>query len=148
MIGDVIDNLTGVLTALGNRDDELKDLIIQLTTFVHGLAGDRSTIGNAIDGINKLATSTAGLLTQVRQPLAKNIRDITGLVALLNRNKSTVKYVLQQLPPTVAGLIRTASYGSWFNFYLCSVSGTVGVGALAIPAKDLAKVGSAKRCGG
>jgi phospholipid/cholesterol/gamma-HCH transport system substrate-binding protein len=25
----------------------------------------------------------------------------------------------------VAGLIRTASYGSWFNFYLCSVSGTI-----------------------
>ena len=148
VIGDVIDNLTGVLTALGNRDDELKDLIIQLTTFVHGLAGDRSTIGNAIDGINKLATSTAGLLTQVRQPLAQNIRDITGLVALLNRNKSTVKYVLQQLPPTVAGLIRTASYGSWFNFYLCSVSGTVGVGSLSIPAKDLVKIGSAKRCGG
>lgn len=148
VIGQVIDNLTGVLTAVGNRDTELKDLIVQLTSFVSGLAQDRSTIGNAIDGINRLATSTAGLLTQLRSPLARNIRDITGFVALLNRNKPIVKYVLQQLPPTVGALIHTGSYGSWFNFYLCTVSGNVGLGGLNIPAKDLSKVGSPKRCGG
>jgi hypothetical protein len=25
----------------------------------------------------------------------------------------------------VAGLIRTAQYGSWFNFYLCQANGTI-----------------------
>jgi phospholipid/cholesterol/gamma-HCH transport system substrate-binding protein len=125
VIGEVIDNLTGVLSAVNQHDNELSDLIIQLRSFVSGLAQDRSTIGNAITGVNNLATSTAGLLTQVRQPLAKDIKSITGLVSTLNANSSTIKYVIDQLPPTVAGLIRTASYGSWFNFYLCTVSGII-----------------------
>jgi phospholipid/cholesterol/gamma-HCH transport system substrate-binding protein len=128
VIGDVIDNLSGVLTAVGHRDQELSQLIVELRNFISGLAQDRTTIGNAIDGINNLATSTAGLLTQVRGPLAQDVADLTPLLANLNDNSSTLTYVIQQLPPTVAGLIRTASYGSWFNFYLCSVSGNLSIG--------------------
>jgi phospholipid/cholesterol/gamma-HCH transport system substrate-binding protein len=125
LIGEVIDNLTNVLTTLGNRSTELSQLIIQLRDFIHGLAGDRHTIGNAIDGINRLATSTAGLLTQVRGPFAKDVVDITDLTRTLNNNTGTIRYVLNQLAPTVAGLIRTASYGSWFNFFLCNASGQI-----------------------
>lgn len=125
VIGDVIDNLNEVLTTVAARDNELTDLIIQLRSFVSGLAADRVTIGNAIVGINNLATSTSGLLEQVRPPLAADVKSITALAANLNRNGKTLTYVLQQLPPTAAGLIRTAQYGSWFNFYLCNVSGTL-----------------------
>jgi phospholipid/cholesterol/gamma-HCH transport system substrate-binding protein len=147
VIGDVIHNLTGVLQAVGQRDDELSNLIIQLSGFIHGLATDRNTIGNAIDGINSLTTSTAGLLTQLRPPLAKDVKSITGLLALLNRNTGTIKYVLQQLPPTVGALIRTASYGSWFNFYLCTLSGTLTIGTVQYPISSLAKTGGAgSRC--
>jgi phospholipid/cholesterol/gamma-HCH transport system substrate-binding protein len=125
VIGDVINNLSSVLGAVGQRDAELNDLVIQLRNFMSGLASDRNTIGNAIDGVNRLAVSTAGLLTQVREPFAKDVKSITGLVDQLNANSGVLTYVIQQLPPTVAALIRTASYGSWFNFYLCSASGLV-----------------------
>ncbi len=133
VIGSVVDNLSSVLNAVGQRDQELTQLIVQLKNFVSGLAKDRYTIGNAIDGINNLATSTAGLLTQVRQPLKKDVVQLNGLVANLNANKATTRFVLRQLPPTVGGLIRTASYGSWFNFYLCGVQGQVKIGNLAVP---------------
>jgi len=125
VIGEVIDNLTSVLSAVASHDNELSDLIVQLRTFVSGLATDRSTIGGAIACINNLATSTAGLLTQVRAPLARDVKSVSRLAATLDANKSTIKYVIDELPPTVAGLIRTASYGSWFNFYLCTVSGII-----------------------
>lgn len=126
-IGSVIDNLTGVLDAVGSRDTELSNLILQLQQFISGLAQDRTTIGNSIDGINALATSTAGLLSQARAPLAQDIRDLSSLTAALNKpsNATQLEYDLQQLPVTIGPLIRTASYGSWFNFYLCSASGTV-----------------------
>jgi phospholipid/cholesterol/gamma-HCH transport system substrate-binding protein len=61
----------------------------------------------------------------VRAPLARDVRSVSRLAATLDANKSTIKYVISELPPTVAGLIRTASYGSWFNFYLCTVSGII-----------------------
>jgi phospholipid/cholesterol/gamma-HCH transport system substrate-binding protein len=125
LIGDVIDNLNKVLDTIGQRDTELSNLIIQLQGFISGLAHDRFAIGNAIDGINKLTTNTAGLLTQVRAPLKKDIVDITGLVGVLNRNSGTLQFVLNELPATIGPLVRTASYGSWFNFYLCTVNGTL-----------------------
>jgi phospholipid/cholesterol/gamma-HCH transport system substrate-binding protein len=125
VIGSVIDNLTGVLTAVGQRDGELSDLIVQLKDFFTGLAKDRNTIGNAIVGVNKLASNTADLLAHVRGPFAADVKSITGLVDQLNQQSGTLKFVIQQLPPTVGALIRTASYGSWFNFYLCEASGTL-----------------------
>lgn len=127
VIGSVIDNLSSVLTAVGERDNELSNLIVQLQGFISGLAADRVSIGNSIDGINTLATSTAGLLSQARAPLAKDITDLSALTAGLDQpqNKATLQQVLTTLPTTVATLVRTGSYGSWFNFYLCSVSGTI-----------------------
>jgi phospholipid/cholesterol/gamma-HCH transport system substrate-binding protein len=142
VIGSVINNLASVLTTIGQRDTELSNLIVQLQGFISGLADDRFTIGNAIDGINKLSTNTAGLLTQVRAPLAKDIKDITGLVGVLNANSGTINFVVNQLPGTVGALIRTASYGSWFNFYLCDQSGTIklpGGKILDLPVKSSSK---------
>jgi len=113
------------LTTVGNRDTELDNLIVDLQGFVSGLATDKDTIGNAIVGVNNLANKTAGLLANIRGPLAKDITDVTGLVGVLNNGSADVQYFVQQLAPTVGALIRTASYGSWFNFYLCSTDGTL-----------------------
>lgn len=142
LIGQVVDNLSTVLDTIGQRDTELSNLIVQLQGFITGLANDRKTIGNALDGINKLTTNTAGLLTQVRAPLARDIKDITGLVGVLNRNSGTLQFVINELPATIGPLVRTASYGSWFNFYLCSLSGTItlpGGKVLTIPVKPASK---------
>jgi phospholipid/cholesterol/gamma-HCH transport system substrate-binding protein len=125
VIGDLIDNLTAVLNTVGQRDAELDQLIIQLQSFVSGLASDRSAIGDAIVGVNNLANKTAGLLTDIRGPLAQDITDVTGLVGVLNDNTPQVTFFLKELAPTIGTLIRTADYGSWFNFYLCSVNGTL-----------------------
>jgi phospholipid/cholesterol/gamma-HCH transport system substrate-binding protein len=86
------------------------------------LAQDRTTISNAIDGVNNLATTTAGLLSEARAPLAKDISDLSALTANLNAGSATIQRALNLLPPTTAVLTRTGSYGSWFNFYLCSIT--------------------------
>jgi len=142
LIGDVINNLSSVLDTIGQRDTELSNLIIQLQGFISGLAHDRFTIGNAIGGINKLTTNTASLLTQVRSPLKRDITDITGLVGVLNNNSGTLQFVINELPATIGPLVRTASYGSWFNFYLCSTSGTLtlpGGKVMNLPLKPASK---------
>ena len=142
LIGDVINNLSSVLDTLGQRDTELSNLIVQLQGFISGLAHDRFTIGNAIGGINKLTTNTSNLLTQARAPLARDIKDITGLVGVLNNNSGTLQFVINELPATIGPLVRTASYGSWFNFYLCSTSGSItlpGGKILNIPVKPASK---------
>jgi phospholipid/cholesterol/gamma-HCH transport system substrate-binding protein len=135
VIGDVIDNLSTVLTTLDAHDAQLTDLIVQLRRFVSGLAADRTALGNAIVGVNNLSTRTSNLLTNVRAPLAKDVKDLTGLVGVLNDNQggpNGLQSLITELPPTVAGLIRTATYGSWFNFYLCDVTGYITFGSKQI----------------
>jgi phospholipid/cholesterol/gamma-HCH transport system substrate-binding protein len=146
VIGRVVDNLTTVLSAIGSRDSELSNLILQMQGFVSGLAQDRGTIGNAIEAINGLAVSTQGLLSGVREPLKKDIVELTGLIGSLNQNSDTIQFVLQQFAPTVGALIRTASYGSWFNFYMCTVSGTITMPGGKNLNMDFAPTNKAPRC--
>lgn len=125
VIGDLIDHLSSVLDTVGQRDAKLADLITQLQRWVSGLAADRKTIGDSIDGINNLTSSTAGLLQQARPQLKQDVVDLTGLAQTLNAGGSTIDGVLQRFPTKIATLTRTATYGSWFNFYICSLGGTV-----------------------
>ncbi|MGI8667603.1 MAG: MCE family protein [Jatrophihabitans sp.] len=125
VIGDLIDNLSSVLDTVGQRDAKLSELISQLQRFVSGLSDDRVTIGNSITGINNLTSATAGLLDKSRPALKQDVEDLTGLAQTLNAGSSIVDGVLQRFPNKIATLTRTATYGSWFNFYLCSLSGTV-----------------------
>jgi len=63
-------------------------------------------------------------------------QDITALGTLsksLNDNQPAVEHFIQFLPTKLAKIIPTASYGSWFNFFLCSASGTVGAAPLIPP---------------
>lgn len=125
VIGDLIDNLSSVLDTLGQRDAKLSELISQLQRFVSGLAGDRTVIGNSIVGINNLTSATAGLLEKSRPPLKQDVEDLTGLAQTLNAGGSTIDGILQRFPNKIATLTRTATYGSWFNFFVCSLGGTI-----------------------
>ena len=125
VIGDLIDNLSSVLDTVGQRDAKLAELISQLQRWVSGLAADRTTIGDSITGINNLTSATAGLLDKSRPQLKQDVEDLTGLAKTLNSGSTLIDGVLQRLPDKVAALTRTATYGSWFNFFVCSLGGTI-----------------------
>ncbi|HEY3629870.1 MAG TPA: MCE family protein [Jatrophihabitantaceae bacterium] len=125
VIGNLIDHLNSVLGAVADRDDQLSSLISTLQQFVSGYADDREAIGGAIDGVNQLATETTNLLVKVRPGVKKDVTELTGLAKNLNAAAPTIAGVLQRLPSKIGGLTRTASYGAWFNFYLCEMGGTI-----------------------
>jgi phospholipid/cholesterol/gamma-HCH transport system substrate-binding protein len=125
IIGDLIDNLDTVLKTVGDRDTQLDSLIVQFQRLLSGLAQDRTTIGDSITGINSLASTTTDFLSQIRPELATDISQLTAVTSNLNGARDTVNGVLQRLPGKLAAVTRTATYGSWFNFYLCSVGGSV-----------------------
>ena len=125
VIGQVINNLNGALTTINARGDKLSDLVVQVQQLVSGLAADREPIGDAIEALGGLAETTSGLLNQAREPLKQDIAALGGLVNNLNDNEQVVEHFIQFLPEKTAALTRTVSYGSWFNFYLCSTEGSV-----------------------
>jgi len=133
VIGQVIDNLNTVLTTVNAHGTQLADLVTTTQQLVSGLAADRQPISDAIGSLGQLATATAGLLDQGRAPLQADITALGTLSKNLNDSQSVVEHFIQFLPTKLAKIIPTASYGSWFNFFLCSASGTVGAAPLIPP---------------
>lgn len=127
VIGELIANLNAVLDTVNARDQQLSALILQLQRLVSGLAADRQPIGQAIVSIDQLAGTTAGLLRDARPPLRDDIAGLGALSTNLADRAQVIDRVLQFLPEKLTKLSRAGSYGSWFNFYLCGVEGTVTV---------------------
>ncbi|MDX6199846.1 MAG: phospholipid/cholesterol/gamma-HCH transport system substrate-binding protein [Actinomycetota bacterium] len=124
VIGRVINNLSTVLDTLDNGN-QLSELVLQLRRLAGGFAQDRVAIGQSIVGINDLTSATTSLLTDIRGPLRTDIAQLGAVAGTLDANKATVNGVLQRLPNKLNRIIGTATYGSWFNFYLCGFDGRI-----------------------
>ncbi len=133
LIGSVINNLNTVLGTINARDLQLSELIIQLQRFVSGLAQDRKVIGESLQSISDLTDATSGLLKDARPPLKADIDRLRAVSKTLGDSESIVEGVLQRLPGKLTAITRTASYGSWFNFYLCDFAVTGLPANIALP---------------
>jgi phospholipid/cholesterol/gamma-HCH transport system substrate-binding protein len=121
VIGEVITNLNTVLNTINGQGDALSTLVTTLQRLVSGLAGDRAVIGDAIDGIAELSTATAGLLDAARPPLKDSIAGLDEVTANLVSGSAELDQFLTLLPAKLEAVGRTATYASWFNFYVCSL---------------------------
>jgi len=132
VIGQVIDNLNTVLTTVNERTTEVSGLIDQLQQLASGLAAQRQPIGDAISALGDLTQSTAGLLESARPPIKEDIAALGRLAGNLADHGDTVDKFLAGLPHKVQTISRVSSYGGWYNYYLCSMSGRIGVSDLGI----------------
>jgi phospholipid/cholesterol/gamma-HCH transport system substrate-binding protein len=147
VIGRVITNLNDVLSTLDERDQQLDQTITQLQQFVSGLAADRAALGDALVNLSTLTGATADLLGDARPSLAADVDALGDLATNLNDNATVIDQTLGSLPDRYRTLTRVASYGSWFNFFLCDFDGRVGLAGQTIA--DPASFSSpAARCSG
>jgi len=148
VIGRTIGNLNAVLGTVDEHDAALKELIDQLQRFISGLAADRKTIGASLTNINSLTAETADLLKVTRPSIKADISQLRALGQNLNKpaNTATFEKFLSNSPGKINTITRTATYGSWFNFYMCDFKGTVVIPA-TVPGTPAVKVPLAKPAG-
>jgi len=125
VIGDLIENLNEVLDHVGDRDDQLNRLITTFRTFVGGLKDDRGAILGSLDQISALSVQTADLVSGIRRPFVDDVKQLRRVAGNLDAGKAELDRALQVLPIKLNKVGRTATYGSWFNFYLCHFQGRV-----------------------
>jgi phospholipid/cholesterol/gamma-HCH transport system substrate-binding protein len=125
VIGDLIDNLNEVLDHIGDRDEQLSRLITTFRSFVGGLKADREAILGSLDQISALSVQTADLVSGIRVPFVSDIKQLRRVAGNLDEGKAELDRALQVLPIKLNKIGRTATYGSWFNFYLCHFEGRV-----------------------
>lgn len=127
VIGDLLDNLDYVLDHVADRDKQLTRLIGSFRELVGGLKDDRKAILSSLDSISDLSVQTASLVGDIRKPFVEDIAQLRDVATNLDRNRQEIDRSLQVLPIKLNKIGRTATYGSWFNFYLCHFTGTIRV---------------------
>ncbi|WP_182379150.1 MlaD family protein [Nocardioides sp. WS12] len=145
VIGELLDNLDYVLDHVADRDEQLTQLIDSFRGLIGGLNDDREAILSSLDSISELSVQTAALVTDIKDPLVKDIKELRKVAGNLDRNRQEIDRSLQVLPIKLTKIGRTATYGSWFNFYLCHFKATIKVPGVAKPIKATYEV-TAKRC--
>jgi phospholipid/cholesterol/gamma-HCH transport system substrate-binding protein len=149
VIGQVIANLNTVLGTVNARGPQLGDLIEQTQKLVSGLAEQRKPIGDAVSALGDLAVSTTGLLADARPALKDDVAQLGVLSQNLGDSGELLNHLLEVLPGNLQKFTRTLSYGSWFNYYLCGITGTIGISSLDItlPIIPIPGTERAERCG-
>ena len=125
VIGDLLDNLDYVLDHVADRDDQLTELIGSFRNLVGGLNDDREAILSSLESISELSVHTAALVRDIKDPFVKDIKELRKVANNLARNRQEINRALQVLPIKLTKIGRTATYGSWFNFYLCHFRASV-----------------------
>lgn len=122
VIGQVVDNLNVVLGTLAERDQELTQLVVQFRDLMRGLSKDRDVLATALPDLAGLLDAGSGMLSDIRQPLADDVRGLQSVARQLAADREVLDRSLGELPSRLRIIARTASYGSWFNFYTCGLS--------------------------
>ena len=135
VIGDLLDNLDRTLQNVGDRDQQLSQLIINFRQLVGGLKDDRQAILSSLDDISDLSVQTADLVSGIRKPFVRDVKQLKRFAGILSKKKNQAELdrALQVLPIKLRKVGRTAIYGSWFNFYLCSFEANVKLGGQSVP---------------
>ena len=153
LIGSVIGNLGSTVRLVAERHTQVEGLVRDLSRFATGLARDREVIGDTLAHIDTMAALSAQLLRDSRPALRADIRQLRLVAEVLARPESRkeIAHALDHLPTKLSRMSRTASYGSWFNYYVCSVKFRVDGTAFLEPVvrrllDNIALNDSAKRC--
>jgi phospholipid/cholesterol/gamma-HCH transport system substrate-binding protein len=125
VIGDLITNLTSTLQIVSQRQQNFSQLLVNLQQFITGLSKDINPILGSLGSINSLNNKTAGLLQQTRVPLKADLDRLRTTATTLDDTQAIWVKTLQNMPDKLNTMTRTASYGSWFNFFMCGFDGNV-----------------------
>lgn len=127
LVGEVITNLNSTLATVDSRHDQLTQLVKELRRWISGLAEDRVQIGDSITNLSSLTKLLADLLIEGRAPLKVDIAELRKLSSILSSQdgKAVIKKILQNLPEMMSDQVRTGTYGSWYNYYICTVAADI-----------------------
>lgn len=121
-VQSLIDNLNVAMATLANDGDEFSATIDGLERFITGLSHDREPIGVAVDSLSSGTASLVDLMSEARQPLADTIDQLNRLAPNLDIKKDRLDTALKKAPENYRKLVRLGAYGSFINYYICSIA--------------------------
>ncbi len=121
LITGVIGNLNTVLGSVDANRETVGALIDNLSAVVDGIESQDTQILDAADRIDTLAVEASDLAARARADLKADLSGLGKTARGLNKKAATLEALLHALPVHYAKILNTASYGNFFNFFLCGV---------------------------
>lgn len=119
VIGELITNLDTLLGTVSSRDRQLTALIVEFRDLMTGLSGDRATLDAGLPVLANLLDGTSDFVQAIRPGLKGTIAGLDEVVGGLAADRKKLAENLEKLPEKMRFMVRSGSYGSFFNFYVC-----------------------------
>lgn len=129
LIGQVIRNLNSVLGTVEDRKETVGLLLDRLDALLTGLDGQDTQVLDAAERISAFAGRTSTLVERARGDLRADLEGLAVTARGLNKSSGTLDAVLEKFPGHYDKIQNTASYGNFFNFFLCGVRVQTGLSA-------------------
>ncbi|NYI45198.1 phospholipid/cholesterol/gamma-HCH transport system substrate-binding protein [Nocardioides aromaticivorans] len=129
LIGQVVRNLNSVLGTVDDRRATVGLLLDRLDALLTGLDRQDTQVLDAAARISGFADRTATLVARARGDLRSDLQGLAVTARGLNKRRDTLDALVKKLPSHYETLQNTASYGNFFNFYLCGVRIQTGLSA-------------------
>lgn len=121
-VQSLIENLNVAMATLANDGDQFSATIDGLERLITGLSRDREPVGTAIDALSSGTASLVDLMSEARQPLAETVDQLSRLAPNLDVKKDRLDTALKKAPENYRKLVRLGAYGSFINYYICSIA--------------------------
>jgi phospholipid/cholesterol/gamma-HCH transport system substrate-binding protein len=121
VVDQLIVNLRTTLTTLKEQKTDFDGGLDRLERLVSELATDREPIGAAIDSLNTGTAALTDLLTETRPALAGSIDELHRLAPTLESKQDRLETAISKAPENYRKLVRIGTYGSFVNYYICSL---------------------------
>ncbi|MGY0500296.1 MCE family protein [Nocardia sp. FBN12] len=121
ILGDVIDNLTGVVTGLAARGGELDTLVNRTADLVAGLYEQGQTLLHSTEQVAGATGSVANMMGQVQSQLRLAQNSTTAAFDLLVGNGAKLDQAAIDLPKILLGVAHLTENGAYANAYACEL---------------------------
>ncbi|MFI1912187.1 MCE family protein [Nocardia sp. NPDC020380] len=121
ILGQVVSNLSSVISGLANRSGQLETLITQARSLTDALYSQGTALKSSVERVATATDSLVNIVSQVKPGIAKAQTDATDGVTLLLASGDSLDKAAVELPDILNAVARFSSYGTYGNAYICSL---------------------------
>ncbi|WP_024802093.1 MlaD family protein [Nocardia sp. BMG51109] len=139
ILGDVLSNLSSVISGLSNRSNELETLITQTHSLMDGLYAQGEALKSSVDQVATTTNGLVDLVQQVKPGMAQAQDQATTGIQLLLLNGASLDQSAVELPNILNRVAAFSSYGTYGNALFCSLD--VSLWGILLPPGLFSQVG-------
>ncbi|WP_159841034.1 MCE family protein [Nocardia sp. CY41] len=121
ILSDVITNLSGVMSGLAKRGDELETLVTQTRALIGGLYEQGQSLLGSTEQIAGATTSLVAMMDRIQPSLRDAQNSTSAALTLLLDNGAKLDQAAIDLPNVLSAAGRHTSEGGYANAYLCGL---------------------------